>query len=327
MSKIKAPDWRKRPALGSQVAGHTLTKFEEGWTAASLPRDLRITLARMTAPWFDPPHTPVADEQYSEAWWNGLNANQRTIIWQLMFPERCVRGFKDTPKEHKPVEFYAKVKESNALGWYAGLPEHRKKQVDAELAKIIPPESAMPGSALYQATAEEWGTRPELPDIAPAGLDRDGMLRVEVFRDWCRYYNDLATVQTIVRLAPSMQEESRALNKAMGIEAAGKDLPTQADGLESVQAATVRWLQSSGKTPLEYLAEVYRSDDPEIPVQHKISAAKALMEYTHRKIPPKVAPTDTQQTITLDKGALSSLSEEELHLMEKLLTKMSGAVE
>lgn len=78
------------------------------------------------------------------------------------------------------------------------------------------------------------------------------------------------------------------LSQALGLKQGGNGLPSQAEGLDTTQAATVRWLESSGETPLEYLTSVYRDDTPEVRVSDKIAAARALLDYVHRKVPATV---------------------------------------
>ena len=78
------------------------------------------------------------------------------------------------------------------------------------------------------------------------------------------------------------------LSSALGLDKASDGtLPNQADGLDPTQAATVQWIQSTGQSPLEFLVETYRSPDPEIRMSDKLSAARALLDYVHRRVPVK----------------------------------------
>lgn len=111
------------------------------------------------------------------------------------------------------------------------------------------------------------------------------------------------------------------LNKAMGLDVDALDLPSQADGLDDTQAATVRWLQASGEMPLEFLARTYRNEDAKM--GDRITAARTLMDYAHRKVPVKQEiDTTTKTTPKVDPNMLRGLSESELETLEKLLSKL-----
>ena len=106
-----------------------------------------------------------------------------------------------------------------------------------------------------------------------------------------------------------MQKERKMLSQALGLKQGGNGLPSQAEGLDDTQAATVRWLQASGETPLEFLTSVYRNDDEAVKVSDKIAAARALLDYVHRKVPqqvevkgPSAEETNTSAAIVRDIG-------------------------
>lgn len=113
------------------------------------------------------------------------------------------------------------------------------------------------------------------------------------------------------------------LSEALGLGKAGT-LPEQYVGLEDdVQAATVRWLQSQGQTPLEFLAATYKDD--EVKMGDRIQAAKTLMDYVHRKIPQKQEKGDGAPVAPkVDMSMLKGLNEKELETLEKLLNKIGG---
>ena len=99
------------------------------------------------------------------------------------------------------------------------------------------------------------------------------------------------------------------LSQALGLKQGGNGLPSQAEGLDDTQAATIRWLQTSGETPLEYLTSVYRDDNPDVRTSDKIAAARALLDYVHRKVPqqvevkgPSAEETNTSAAIVRDIG-------------------------
>lgn len=111
------------------------------------------------------------------------------------------------------------------------------------------------------------------------------------------------------------------LNQAMGIDVETNDLPSQAEGLDDTQAATVRWLQASGEMPLEFLARTYRSENAKM--SDRITAARTLMDYVHRKVPVKQElETKDITEPKLAAKATKGLSDKELNQLEALLKKM-----
>jgi hypothetical protein len=52
-----------------------------------------------------------------------------------------------------------------------------------------------------------------------------------------------------------------------------------ADGL----AEQANWIRRTGETPLEFLVNVYRN--PLVELKERVSAARALLGYTHRALP------------------------------------------
>lgn len=86
-------------------------------------------------------------------------------------------------------------------------------------------------------------------------------------------------------------------------------------------AAAINWIQTTGKTPLEYLTTVYRDTSQQ--TGHRISAASKLMEYIHRRLPQTLdAATATVSVKSFDPASIRALSEKELVALEKLLEKM-----
>ena len=112
------------------------------------------------------------------------------------------------------------------------------------------------------------------------------------------------------------------LSQALGLKQGGNGLPSQAEGLDDTQAATIRWLQSSGETPLEYLTSVYRDVDNEVKTSDKIAAARALLDYVHRKVPQKQEIETTNGAPKIEPSLLRSLSAKELDILENLIKKM-----
>lgn len=192
------------------------------------------------------------------------------------------------------MDFYTEVTGDNALDWYDELPKHLRKQVDAELegytrANVFEVQKLDP--KLSDLTSETIGYK--LPAYVAVNHTPDGNTQEEVERfdrrkAWCKLYNDLLLQTVVVDMAPRMQKERKMLSQALGLTQGGNGLPSQAEGLDDTQAATVRWLQTSGETPLEYLTSVYRAQDDSVRVSDKIAAARALLDYVHRKVPAQV---------------------------------------
>lgn len=87
------------------------------------------------------------------------------------------------------------------------------------------------------------------------------------------------------------------------------------DGQESL------WVKSRGWTPLEYLTFTFRN--PWQKTSDRIAAAKAVMDYVHKKLPQKIE-VDGQVTETkkITAGNLGKLSDKELELFTQLLEKL-----
>lgn len=82
------------------------------------------------------------------------------------------------------------------------------------------------------------------------------------------------------------------------------------------------WIKSRGWTPIEFLTHTYRN--PWQKMNDRISAAKAVLEYVHRKLPQKLEIEGSMGTknLSLDASALSKLSTEELDALTTLLEKI-----
>lgn len=78
------------------------------------------------------------------------------------------------------------------------------------------------------------------------------------------------------------------------------------------------WVKSRGWTPLEYLTHTYRNPWQE--TKDRIAAAKAVLEYCHRKVSQSVDVNVTHKKLSVD--GLSKLSDSELEVFTKLLEKI-----
>lgn len=327
MAKIKNPSTKVMWNYFHHVAPKSETGWEKG-TFHKLPRDRQIKIAQYACPWFNPPCSPGEDKEYSKAWWDGLKMDNGMLsdantaaVWECLLPERTCPGKEIRDDDYVPskVDFYAEVTTETAKDWYLTLPTHLFKQVEAHVAAAPYDED------IAVAVKEVWGDRPELPEQPKDELDghtTDGLWRIEVWKEWTRMYEDLLLRKVVVSAAPAVQKERKMLNQAMGLDVDAADLPSQAEGLETTQAATVRWLQASGEMPLEFLARTYRSED--FKIGDRITAARTLMDYCHRRVPVKQeVETNNISKPKLDAKVLKGLTEKELDTLEKLLNKLS----
>jgi hypothetical protein len=79
---------------------------------------------------------------------------------------------------------------------------------------------------------------------------------------------------------------------------------------EALVQEQVAWVRRSGPTPVEFLARAYRN--PVIEMRDRIAAAKALLDYTHRKL--------AQQDLPPPNDPISENYEQSLR--EKLLDRL-----
>ena len=214
------------------------------------------------------------------------------------------------------MDFYDAVTAENATAWYEALPTHLKKNLDNLLAEQpkadVHTERMSLDAQVISMTDEAVGYN--LPAFVLVNRGVEGNMPDEIARfdlryKWCKVYNEMSTLNVILKEAPRMQKERKMLSQALGLKQGGNGLPSQAEGLDDTQAATIRWLQTSGETPLEYLTSVYRDDNPDVRTSDKIAAARALLDYVHRKVPqqvevkgPSAEETNTSAAIVRDIG-------------------------
>lgn len=276
-------------------------------------------------------------KKYSAEWWTqnvqyvtvkGIRANGDTahfILNACLFPERSQEDWKEP--EESPVRFYDTVTHKNALGWYESCPEHLRKRIDSALVKVPDPKDSKPGEAVYDVVKRQWGDRPVIRYVDEPNLGKEmvtSYIEYELFNQWSSEYEKEAIRQETLAQAVLIQKERRMLNEAMGIDVEKGDLPSQAEGLDNTLSATVRWLQESGEMPLEFLARTYRSEGAKM--SDRLTAARTLMDYVHRKVPVKTE-TETKDITEpkLDPKVLKGLSEKELEVLEKLLAKLGSS--
>lgn len=82
------------------------------------------------------------------------------------------------------------------------------------------------------------------------------------------------------------------------------------------------WVRAQGWTPLEFLTHTYKN--PFQKMGDRIAAAKAALDYTHRKLPTRVeAQIEGAVGVrSLDAAALAKLSDSELEVLSKILEKV-----
>lgn len=208
------------------------------------------------------------------------------------------------------MDFYTPITEENAKAWYDSMPPHLRKQIDTAVegmtkANVFEVQKLDP-TLIDQTSAEVGYPLPAhvVVNHTPDGNTLEEVERFDRRKVWCNKYNELLLTGVIVTMAPGMQKERKMLSQALGLTQGGNGLPNQAEGLDDTQAATVRWLQSSGETPLEYLASVYRASDETVRVSDRIAAARALLDYVHRKVPQQVEVKGPSSEETAEHAAI-----------------------
>ena len=105
------------------------------------------------------------------------------------------------------------------------------------------------------------------------------------------------------------------------VEANGyKDIDPLSDEALRLQS---RYGQTIGKNPFDILKSL--SANPFVPPSSRIAAAKALLEYTARKVPAQLELTGRDGgAVKIDPAVLGKLSAKELSQLEQLLLKAQG---
>ena len=86
----------------------------------------------------------------------------------------------------------------------------------------------------------------------------------------------------LMRHVRRVAENRSEVPMARGGARAGAGRPKGAKNKKNREIANR--LLASGKTPLEYMASIVESDDPNIPMQLKLEAAKAAAPYMHPRL-------------------------------------------
>ncbi len=224
------------------------------------------------------------------------------------------------------MDFYSEVTAENAKEWYTELPAHLRKVIDQKLAGFKPGRecSRKECADIYEAVEKELGVRPVKPADPTDPLDgwtHEQAARFDALKAWGARYDELLLMRVVLEEAQGMQKERKMLSQALGLD--NHALPDQGDGLDDSQAATVRWIQNQGMTPLEFLVDTYK--DEEVKMSDRLAAARSLLDYVHKKVPAKQeVETKNLTEPKLDPKMLRGLNEKELALLESLLKKMAG---
>lgn len=284
-----------------------------------LSREDRVKLSTYPteeSDWFKPYGAAQSKKEvkgYTLKWWAGLTQDEKSFYQRTCILKEQILG--EVKPSYRQVEFFCEVTLDNALDWYHSCPEHLRNKIE-----LVDPRTATRdmNEAAWDEVAFDLGDRPKVQYTTSDGVTEPrGYLQIAVYQRWCVLYQQEMLKPQIVKLAPGIQRERKALAAALGLTSAGHGLPNQADGLDDTQAATVRWLQEQGQTPLEFLVETYK--DPEAKLSDRINAASKLMDYVHRKVPvkteletkdvsaPKLAPDQLRGLSPADRANLERI--------------------
>lgn len=318
--RIGYEDWSMLVAKSRQQS-----IYDEVMNLSELDRIKLSTYHERNADWFAPYGAAqyVGKEVPSHplSWWAGLTADEQTYYQAAAILKEQILG--KPIERYAPIDFYAAVEASNALDWYYACPEHLRRRIDAEIASIdVRTATRDADEATWDSVAFALGDRPRIQyDVFEGRTEIRSYLQLAVYKTWCASYQRELIKKKTAELAPTIQRERKMLASALGLS--GSDsLPDQSVDLQDTQAATIKWIQQTGETPLEFLAATYRNDG--VKVGERIAAARALLDYVHRKVPVKQEiETEDKTAPKLSLAALKGLNAKELALLESLLEKLS----
>jgi hypothetical protein len=125
---------------------------------------------------------------------------------------------------------------------------------------------------MTQAEVEVW-LEDTPPEPAPAASEP-----YEHFMQRQSYYTQYCNRMIMAR------DEYRAQGEKLAVEP-----PPVGEDIREV----VDWVQRTGETPIEFLAKTYRSSTAK--TADRITAARALLDYVHRKMPQTIDVKDDRQ--------------------------------
>lgn len=149
---------------------------------------------------------------------------------------------------------------------------------------------------MTQAEVEAWLTAIP-PEPAPGPTEA-----YEQFMQRQAYYTKYLNQVIIAR------DESRALGDRLAI----MPPPVGNDIVEVID-----WIQRTGETPIEFLTKTYRSSSAKI--ADRITAARALMDYVHRKMPHTIDVKDDRKNAETEAASAE--------LLKRVEEMLSGAMQ
>jgi hypothetical protein len=149
---------------------------------------------------------------------------------------------------------------------------------------------------MTQAEVEIWMS--DVPDAPAPGATEP----YEVFMQRQSYYTQYSNAVIMAR------DEYRAQSEKLAVPA-----PPVGEDIREV----VDWVQRTGETPIEFLAKTYRSSSAK--TSDRITAARALLDYVHRKMP---------QTIDVKDDRLSKeMVEQQTELIKRVEEMLSERIQ
>ncbi|CAB4142992.1 hypothetical protein UFOVP435_43 [uncultured Caudovirales phage] len=177
------------------------------------------------------------------------------------------------------------------------------------------PPKKKPGLRSQKPQASTTKTKPDAFEIIEAELSQ---LRAEILEA-----ERSGDKETLYRLQLQMQATRDSMDTSGMGSAFGLPLPAVGTTTvlrdpqplvelshEALVQEQVAWIRRSGATPVEFLARAYRN--PVLEMRDRVAAAKALLDYTHRKL--------AQQDLPPPKDPVSENYEQSLR--EKLLDRL-----
>lgn len=148
---------------------------------------------------------------------------------------------------------------------------------------------------MTQAEVETWLT--DIPN-EPAPGSSEGY---ENFMQRQSYYTKYVNTMIIAR------DEYRSQSDKLAVE-----LPPVGNDIREV----VDWVQRTGETPIEYLVKTYRASSSK--TQDRISAARAVLDYVHRKMPQTIDVKDDRKNKETEAKSLELIRQVEELLSSKI---------
>lgn len=151
---------------------------------------------------------------------------------------------------------------------------------------------------MTQAEVEVWMEDvPTAPAPSPAEPYEHFMQRQS-------YYTQYCNAMIVAR------DEYRSQNEKLAV-----DPPPVGEDIRE----TLSWIQRTGDTPIEFLAKTYRSSSAK--TGDRISAARALLDYVHRKMPQTIDVKDDRKNEEMMAQQNELLKKVEQMLSERIQEK------